>query len=114
MNQIVMNQIVIDRLFESFSELEKAIRQAKLSLAKRENAPTDLLGRIECYDEILAKQRALANNLTKFVAEQNWLEVERHVKLINNLSWMIRDDAKEVAEGLKTPLSQEQRELMLS
>jgi hypothetical protein len=56
----------------------------------------------------------LANNLTKFVAEQNWLEVERHVKLINNLSWMIRDDAKEVAEGLRTPLSQEQRELMLS
>lgn len=109
-----MNKIVISKLLESFTELESSIRSAKLALTKRENAPQELVDRVENYERILQKQRVLASELWKHVGNSNWGEVGRHVKLINALSSMIRDDAREVVTGLRPQLSHEERELMLS
>lgn len=109
-----VNKIVISKLLESFTELEVSIRSAKLALTKRENAPRELLERVENYEQILNKQRKLADEMWRQVSQSNWAEVARYVKLINALSSMIRDDAREVVTGLKPQLSTEEREMMLS
>lgn len=109
-----MNKIIITRLFQSFGELEKAIGSARQSLEAKEKAPRELIERIESYEKILTKQRLLAERLCGHVNAGEWGEVERHVKIINGLSQMIRDDAREMVAGLRQPLSLEEREMMLS
>jgi len=109
-----VNKIVISKLLESFTELETSIRSARIALTKRKDAPKELLDRVENYEKILDKQRKLADEMWSAVAQSNWGEVGRHVKLINALSSMIRDDAREVVTGLRPKLSTEERELMLS
>ena len=109
-----MKKIVIKRLFESFAELERAIKSAKKTLEKNVNAPPEILERIESYEEILEKQQNLATALCGHASLGNWDEVSRHVRLINGLSAMIRDDARDVISGMRMPLSANERELMLS
>jgi hypothetical protein len=108
-----VNKIVLDRLFESFGELERALRAARLSFAKREGAIPHILSRLENYEQVLVKQRALAQDLVKHVADENWQEVERLIRLINSYSLFIRDDAKEVVGEMQPPLSAEEREVLL-
>jgi hypothetical protein len=95
-----MNTNIIERLFTSFADLEKAILSAKTSLAKKANMPTGLSDRIKSYDSILAKQRHLAVQLSEYMTQGNWDEVGRHVSLINGLSAMIRDDARCILSAL--------------
>lgn len=109
-----MKQIIFKRLFDSFSELETAVSSARKTLEKKGHVPNDMLGRIDVYEEILQKQRTLAFSLAAFVAEENWNEVNRHIQLINGLSSMIRDDAREVLAGFRTPVSLEDRESLYS
>lgn len=109
-----MNKLIISRLFESFTELDKAIRTAKIALGRKKNPPKDLLDRIESYEQILTKQRALAGELCRYVTEGNWDEVARHVSLINSLSSMIRDDAREVVAGIRPLFTPEERESMFT
>ncbi len=109
-----VNKIVITKLLESFTELEGSIRSAKLALTKRENPPQELLDRVANYERILEKQRVLATEMWRNVASANWSEASRHVKLINALSSMIRDDAREVVSGLRPKFSNEERELMFT
>lgn len=109
-----VNKIVITRLFQSFGELERAIASAKQALEGKQTPPQELLERIDSYEQILLKQRRLAEELCGFANSGNWGGVERNIKVINGLSQMIRDDAREVVAGLRAPLSVEERELMLS
>lgn len=94
-----MNKLVINRLFESFRELERAIVAARTTLEGKENPPAEMLGRISQYEEILEKQKNLATTMCGHVSLGNWDEVARHIKLINGLSSMIRDDARELLGG---------------
>lgn len=91
-----MQKIVIDRLFRSFDELEVAISSARQALERFGDANSDILKRIETYQQMLNKQRALANSLCNHAGSGKWEEVDRHIKLINGLSLMIRDDAREI------------------
>lgn len=109
-----MNHTVIKRLFESFAELERAISSAKTTIQAKEDPPLHVLERIQMYEEILVKQRALATALCGHATLGNWPEVSRHVQLINALSAMIRDDARDVLAGFRPALNREERELMLS
>ena len=109
-----VNKLIITRLFESFGELERAISSAKMTLASKEKPPQDLLDRIGSYEQILGQQRKLAETLCACVNREQWGEVDRHIRIINGLSQMIRDDAREVVSGLRPMLSAEERELMLS
>ena len=94
-----MKQIIVRRLFQSFVELEKAILTAKISLSKKGDSADDMLQRIRMYEDILEKQRSLATALCAHASMGDWKEVARHVKLINGLSTMIRDDARELVRG---------------
>ncbi len=91
---------IIDRLFSSFSELETAIEGAKVTLAKKKAIPSEILERLNSYDGILAKQKALATVLCEHINKGNWDEVSRHVGLINGLSAMIRDDARAILSAV--------------
>lgn len=91
---------IVERLYASFSDLEQAIESAKNTLSQKENAPTEVLNRLNSYDGVLAKQRKLASELCMHISTGNWEEVTRHVTLINGLSQMIRDDAREILSSL--------------
>ncbi|MCB0324222.1 MAG: hypothetical protein KDD69_11645 [Bdellovibrionales bacterium] len=108
-----MKKIVIKRLFQSFVELDRAIASAKAALLSREDRPNELLERIKTYEQILDKQRSLATSLCGHASLGNWNEVARHIKLINGLSFMIRDDAREILAGASKPTPTEERAAML-
>ena len=94
------NNEVIKRLFSSFDELESSIDVAKKALSIRVPLQQALLQRISNYEDVLMKQRKLADRLCDYIARADWDEVNRHVRLINGLSAMIYGDAKELTESL--------------
>ncbi len=91
---------IVERLFTSFTELETAIHSAKNTLKSKESVPSEIIERLDSYDGILAKQRALAFTLCHHMEAGEWDEVNRHVSLINGLSAMIRDDARSILSSL--------------
>ena len=95
-----MESNIIEKLFASFAELESAITKARQTFKTRESVPEGVVRRLESYDTILAKQRAVT--LCESIASKNWDEVTRHVTLINSLSAMIRDDAKAILTAIST------------
>lgn len=96
-----MHNEIIQRLMASFTSLEQAIVQAKQTLMNKPNVCPSIIQRLNSYDEVMAKQKELANNLSVLLIRQDWGEVVRHVNLINGLSAMIRDDAREILTGIK-------------
>ncbi len=104
-----MSGAVVRKLFESLDELERSIGSAKRSLGKRDPIPLELLRRVTDYENILKKQRKLAQELCKHVVAENWAEVARHTRLINAFSAMIYNDALELTKGI---IDSEQREAL--
>ena len=90
------SQALVDKLVESFDQLDSCIAHTKSELSQKKDVPNDVLSRVEQYTSIVAKQRELAVDLREHLACQNWDEVTRHVRLINGLSSMIRDDAQAI------------------
>ena len=95
---------VINRLNDSLDELEKSISIAKKALLSRKEIPLDLIRRVESYENIISKQRALSQQLISYVMNANWDEVARHVKLINGLSAMIHEDANSLLSNLEVEI----------
>ena len=91
---------IIDRLFQSFEDLEKAIGGARKTLEERDGIPPEVVERLNSYDNILEKQRNLAQSLCDSIKDGDWDEVSRQVGLINGLSAMIRDDARAILSSL--------------
>lgn len=91
---------IINRLFQSFQDLEKAIVGARKTLEEKDGVPPEVVERLNSYDGILEKQRGLAKGLCDHIRAGNWDEVSRHVGLINGLSAMIRDDARAILSSL--------------
>ncbi|MFN8389196.1 MAG: hypothetical protein U0136_02760 [Bdellovibrionota bacterium] len=94
-----MSVSLVDKLLESFDELDRCIAHTREVLEHKRGVPNDVLHRVSQYSDIVAKQRNLASGLRGHLAEQNWEEVARHVRLINGLSSMIRDDAQAILSG---------------
>lgn len=94
-----MSDTLVTKLLESFDELERCIAVTREVLAQKDGVPVDVLSRVSQYGEIVAKQRKLAVELRAHLLRQDWEEVGRHVKLINGLSSMIRDDAQSILLG---------------
>lgn len=88
-----MSDTLLTKLSESFDELDRCINITKKVLEDKKGVPQEILERVNQYGDIVEKQRKMAVQLRQFISEQNWEEVTRHVKLINGLSSMIRDDA---------------------
>ena len=93
-----MKPIIIQRLLQSITELETAIEKAKVSFRDKGEAGIPLLERVAHYENILMKQKQLTSALCGHAVQGNWEEVNRHVKLINAYSLMIRDDARELLQ----------------
>ena len=90
---------LVGKLMESFDDLDRCIEMTKEVLSQKENVPGEVLHRIEQYSDVVVKQRSLAITLKQHIASENWDEVSRHVKIINGLSAMIRDDAQSILAG---------------
>ena len=58
-----MKSIIVDKLFDSFKDLEVAIRSARKAFERNQNPPAGVVERIEQYEEMLTKQRELASPL---------------------------------------------------
>jgi len=91
-----MGPTLVDKLFESFCKLEECIQVTRSALSDRDDVPEEVVSRIDQYASIVDKQRGLASDLKQYIADRNWSEVSRHVRLINGLSNMIREDATEI------------------
>ena len=109
-----MSDSLVNKLLDSFDELERCIDMTKSVLATKDGVPVDIFDRVNQYSEIVQKQRNLAIGLKDHISVQNWDEVGRHVKLINGLSSMIRDDAQAILSGaLELPSNQIKSELLV-
>jgi hypothetical protein len=91
--------LLVGKLIDSFDDLDKCIEMTKQVLSQKVDIPSEVIERINQYTGIVVKQRVLAENLRDFISNQNWDEVSRHVKIINGLSSMIRDDAQAILAG---------------
>lgn len=92
-------EVLVGKLMDSFDDLDRCIEMTKEVLAQKKNVPSEVLHRIEQYSDVVLKQRALAEHLKSHIENENWDEVTRHVKIINGLSAMIRDDAQSILAG---------------
>ena len=96
---IMNTEVLVSKLMDSFDDLDKCIEMTKQVLSKKADIPAEVIDRINQYSGIVVKQRSLALDLKGFLATENWDEVTRHVKIINGLSSMIRDDAQSILAG---------------
>ena len=93
----------ISKLFESLDKLEANITLTKKTLLKHLPVPADVLDRLDQYFNVLTKQRELAQALQEHSKNKNWFEVERHVRLINGLSFLIKEDAQDLVASVRCP-----------
>ncbi|MCC6953287.1 MAG: hypothetical protein IT290_04150 [Deltaproteobacteria bacterium] len=108
---------LVNKLLDSFSELERCVDVTRDVLRTRDDVSPDVLCRINSYSEMVAKQRKLALELEVLIAEQNWDQVNRYVRLINGYSHMIRQDAQEIlayAMGSLPSLGEDKSEKLLA
>ena len=91
---------VVERLFLSFMDLERAINGARASLSKKNSVPKEIFERLDSYNQILTDQRRLTHKLADHITAGNTAEVSRHVGLINAMSAMIIDDARGILAAL--------------
>lgn len=94
-----MAHTLVNKLVESFDQLDRCIHATRSILETRPNVPGDVINRLQQYSDIVQKQRETAVDLQGLIAQENWEEVARRVKIINGLSAMIRDDAQEIIQG---------------
>ena len=94
-----MKKSILIKLYKSFHEMENSISSARKTLESYDSPPKQLLDRIELYEDIVRKQRNLAQTLREHTENENWEEVSRHVNLISGLSGMIKDDATDILAG---------------
>jgi len=87
---------MIERLYQSFNDLEIAVNTAKATLLRKSDVPSYIIDRLDSYDNIMLKQKSLAAELEQSIANKDAENITRIVKLINGLSEMIRDDAREL------------------
>lgn len=97
----------VNKLLESFEELDSCISTTKAVLDRKPGVPQELLARVNQYSEIVSKQKELTAKLKDHISKQNWSEVSRHVRLINGLSAMIREDAQAILGKLSSSDSEE-------
>lgn len=99
-----MSESLVDKLLKSFDDLDRCITVTRDVLTTKQGVPEDVVQRVNQYADIVRKQRDLALSLRSHLTTQNWEEVTRHVRLINGLSSMIRDDAQAILSGaIQTP-----------
>jgi len=91
----------LTKLTHSIKELEDAIDNASQNIQKnpkKSNHP--ILERLNEYKTIVLKQKIYVNQLSKEVENENHDEIYRLVNIINGISNIIKDDAREVLSNM--------------
>ena len=86
-------------LFESLQKLDESFMSAAEALEKRECPPKKLIERASYYQEIVQKIKALSISLRYYLAVGDCDEISRHIRLLSELSEMIRTDADEACRA---------------
>lgn len=102
-----MSQKVIASLNHSLNQLEKAILETKNTISKMSGADSNIVHRLDCYVEVLKKQKLLAVGLDKFVKEQNWQHVNKTVELIKGSSLLIQLDTQSMISEITSSKNSE-------
>jgi uncharacterized coiled-coil protein SlyX len=97
---VKMSQTGVQRLLDSITTLERSIELAKESFISSQDGKNEYVARIAQYEGVVAKQRNFISSLTEELAQQNWAEVARYMKLINALSSLIHEDARSLLNSL--------------
>lgn len=93
----------VEQLFVSIEALRAAVVKARenLSLVAEDMVDKEsILNHFRDYEEILNKQENFAHELIAELKKNNLEGVHRYCRLINGMSVMIRDDAKDIAKFL--------------
>ena len=91
-----------DELFKSLRNLEEAIAQTKRIVEEQQEARPDVVERLRCYEEVLRKQKILADALVRHITDQNWDQVRRHVELIRGSSVLIQLDSESMVATMNS------------
>jgi len=89
----MINDSHILRVFNSFNALDDALQKAKDIVQAEEMSHPALMLRIEKYEEILNKQREVAESLRQHMKSKNWAAVRKEMKVMSGLSILMREDA---------------------
>lgn len=81
-----MEQITVEKILLSINQLEKAVEMARRSIESSKLARPQLLSRLDCYTQVVKKQRELAQQLAQSRAAQDWDEAHRLASLIRGSS----------------------------
>ena len=92
-SEYMINDAHMLRVFDSFNALDSALQKAKVIVQTQEMSHPDLMLRIEKYEEILSKQREVAQSLKQHMKSKNWVAVHKEMKIMSGLSMMMREDA---------------------
>jgi hypothetical protein len=95
-----MSNIVIEKLFGSLDSLQAAIKETKAAISSLSTPRPEIIQRLECYEEVLVKQKTLAATLFEHVEQGNWEQVSRHVELIRGSSLLIQLDTQAIITEL--------------
>ena len=93
---------LMDNLFNALDALEESILSTRTILNNNKKLNKNSYQvRLNSYEEALSKQKKLANELDIYIkttapSSNTSAEIKRRVDLINGLSIMIRDDAREL------------------
>lgn len=98
--EVVMPHPIIDELFSSLTNLEQVIEETKKTLQHGSEPRHDIVQRLKCYEEVLHKQKVLAQALSRHLADQNWDQVRRHVDLIRGSSLLIQLDSESIISSM--------------
>ena len=93
-----MSHKIVERLNKSLDELERSVKDTRAILIKKEGLPGYVLEHVDQYFAVLEKQRALAVKLESYLDKNDFDQVTRHVRLINGLSTMIKEDAQSLID----------------
>ena len=96
-----MSAQVLERLFASLHQLEQAIAATKISISKFKTPNPEVVSRLECYEQVLQKQKVLAEGLAKSVGQGDWAQVGRFVDLIRGSSVLIQLDSQSIISELQ-------------
>lgn len=98
--ELIANSVgLVDKLSASFVELEHSIDATVKVLKAKDNVPADVWTRVECYREMVGKQKAMIPGLKDALLNKDYKSVGTYVQKINALSSMIRDDARDILVG---------------
>ena len=100
-----MNNEVVSKLQESVFLLEISVNSARQTLTEKYGIDHPVGVRLDSYIPAIENQKAQISKLQNAIQEQNFGEVVRLATIINGISFMIKDDARQIVEYIHSGIS---------